>query len=52
LLEETAAEALAQSDPVWLVQRVVAEEMPAVLDEQARHQDRGRHDRVGVRGAG
>jgi hypothetical protein len=25
---------LAQSDPVWLVQRVVAEEMSAVLDKQ------------------
>ena len=34
LLWETAAEALAQSDPVWLVQRVVAEEIPAVLDKQ------------------
>ena len=34
VLYETAAEALAQSDPVWLVQRVVAEEMPAVLDKQ------------------
>ena len=31
---ETAAEALAQSDPVWLAQRVVAEEMPAVLNKQ------------------
>ena len=40
LLWETAAEALAQSDPVWLVQRVVAEEMPAVLDKQRRHQGR------------
>jgi hypothetical protein len=48
LLWVTAAEALAQSDPVWLVQRVVAEEMPAVLDKQGRHQGRGRHDRVGV----
>ena len=36
VLCETAAEALAQSDPVWLVQRVVAEEMPAVLDKQGR----------------
>jgi hypothetical protein len=31
---ETAAEALAQSDPVWLAQRVVAEETPAVLNKQ------------------
>jgi hypothetical protein len=33
---------LAQSDPVWLVQRMVGEEMPAVLDKQGRHQGRGR----------